>query len=40
MGETIEETVKREVAEEVGVGVQAVHYVGSQVRFFCPYSHD
>jgi len=30
MGETIEETVKREVAEEVGVGVKAVHYVASQ----------
>lgn len=30
MGETIEDTVKREVAEEVGVGVKAVRYVGSQ----------
>ena len=32
MGETIEDTVKREVAEEVGVGVKAVRYVGSQVK--------
>lgn len=30
MGETIEETVRREVAEEVGVAVKAVEYVGSQ----------
>lgn len=30
MGETVEETVKREVAEEVGVPVKAVEYIGSQ----------
>jgi len=30
MGETIEDTVKREVAEEVGVGVKAVKYMSSQ----------
>jgi len=30
MGETIEETVRREVAEEVGVAIKEVRYVGSQ----------
>ena len=40
MGETIEETVRREVAEEVGVPVKTVEYIGSQVddryRILCP----
>ena len=36
MGETIEDTVKREVAEEVGVAVKAVKYLGSQVKCTCP----